>query len=406
MALIQKSDSGILDQLHVKKVINCFGPVTILGGSILDRRITKAMEEISQIFVDMDDLLDNASEKVSRLLGVEAAFITSGAAAGLALSAAGCMTGLDQSKIEKLPDVFDFEKNEIIVQAGQRNTYDRCLRVAGARLISVGIPYLTYPWQLRSALNAKTAAIAHFTLETAWTGVLNMEEVHGIAEEFSVPIIVDGCNEVLPTIATIKKYFERGADLMVLSGGKSIQGPNDTGIICGKKELVQACRMNASPHMNGIGRTMKVSKEQIVGLVTALEIYAESDPYVRLNKWIDKLDFIRKELLDVPGIRIKRSPEQPELSTVPILEIQLDEQELGFNSRDIVKALKGWDPPIVLDIDFWIHFRKQAIFVNPSCLQDSEEVIVANALKRVLTDRTTLKELLSEIPRINAVAYP
>jgi D-glucosaminate-6-phosphate ammonia-lyase len=158
--------------------------------------------------------------------------------------------------------------------------------------------------------------------------------------------------------------------------------------------------------MNGIGRTMKVSKEQIVGLVTALEIYAESDPYVRLNKWIDKLDFIRKELLDVPGIRIKRSPEQPELSTVPILEIQLDEQELGFNSRDIVKALKGWDPPIVLDIDFWIHFRKQAIFVNPSCLQDSEEVIVANALKRVLTDRTTLKELLSEIPRINAVAYP
>ena len=145
-----ESRNEVLGQLGVSKIVNAYGPATILGGSALDSRITKAMEEVSRCFVDMDELLDKVDSKVASILGVEAAHVTSGAAAGLALSAAACMTGLDQSKIEKLPDTADFEQDEVVIQAGHRNTYDRCLRVSGAKLVTAGIPYLTYSWQITS----------------------------------------------------------------------------------------------------------------------------------------------------------------------------------------------------------------------------------------------------------------
>ncbi len=135
-----ETPSDTLSQLGVNKIVNAYGPATILGGSTLDPRITKVMGEVARSFVDMDELLDKVDSKIASILEVEAAHVTSGAAAGLALSAAACMTGSDQSKIEKLPDTADFERNEVVVQAGHRNTYDRCLRVSGARLVMAGIP--------------------------------------------------------------------------------------------------------------------------------------------------------------------------------------------------------------------------------------------------------------------------
>ncbi len=364
------------------------------------------MEEVSRCYVDMDELLDRVNSRIAQILGVEAAHVTSGAAAGLALCAAACMTGVDQSKIEKLPDTSELGRNEIIIQTGHKNTYDRCLRVSGAKLISVGIPYLTYPWQLREAISEKTAAISHFTLGTARPGILELEEVRSLAEEFSVPIIVDGCNEVLPDLGNIAKYFARGTDLLTLSGGKTIQGPNDTGIICGRKDLVDACRANSYPHMNGIGRTMKVSKEQIVGILVALEVYSKIDPQERHMKWRKKLDVIQRELSEIPNVQIKRVPDSPSLDHIPILEIQLDEKSTGASSVEVASALKAYDPPIVLDIDYWKNFRRETIFVNPSCLQESEEFVIASALKSVLTDGALLRRLLSKKERIRASAYP
>jgi len=386
--------------------VNGYGPATILGGSILDSRVTKAMEEVARCFVDMDELLDKVDSRIAQILGVEAAHVTSGAAAGLALSTAACMTGLDQSKIERLPDTSDFEKNEVVIQAGQRNTYDRCLRVSGAKLVSVGIPYLTYPWQLRAVISKKTVAIAHFTIGTARPGLLELEEVHGITEEFSVPIIVDGCNDVLPNLKNISKYFDCGADLLVLSGGKTIQGPNDSGIVCGKKDLVEACRANSYPHMNGIGRTMKVSKEQIVGILTALEIYSARDPNQQYSNWSKKLDVIQDGLRNIPNIQVRKVPDRPDTGTVPLLEIQLDEKAIGASAGEIVAALKAHDPPIVLDIDYWKNFRTQTIFVNPSCMRESDEIIVAGALRSMFTDRPVLRDLLAKKDRIMASAYP
>jgi uncharacterized pyridoxal phosphate-dependent enzyme len=399
---VQSNLSGI----GISKVVNAYGPATILGGSVLDDRVVKAMGEISRYYVDMDDLLDKVNSKIAKILGVEAAHVTSGAGAGLALSAAACMTGTDQSKIEKLPDVAELKRNEIIIQTGHRNTYERCLRVSGGKLVSVGIPYLTYPWQLRNAITEKTAAISHFALGTARPGVLGLEAISSVASEFSIPVIVDACNEVLPDLGAVANNISRGADLLVLSGGKNIQGPNDTGIVCGRKEIVEACRANSYPHMNGIGRVMKVSKEQIVGLLVALQVYSESDPVVRLNKWVAKLDAIRRELSEIPNIKIELVPERPSLSSVPLLEIHLDEPAIGATSLELVAALKSHDPPIVLDIDYWKNFRKETIFVNPSCLQDSEELIVARALKLAISDKNFLRNLLSRKSTVKALAYP
>lgn len=392
--------------LKVSRIVNGYGPATVLGGSVLDPRVTEAMEKISRTFVDMDELLDKAGLRIAEILDVEAAHVTSGAGSGLALCAAACMTGSDPSKIEKLPDTTDFEKNEIIIQTGHRNTYERCLRVSGAKLVSVGIPYLTYPWQLREAITERSAAISYFTLGTARPGVLGLEVVRSIAEESGVPVIVDGCNEVLPDLGSIKKLFSRGADLVVLSGGKGIQGPNDTGVICGRKDLVEACRNNSYPHMNGIGRTMKVSKEQIVGIVAALEVYSKINPIERLAAWTKKVDTVAESLEGVANVKVKRVPESPALDSIPILEIQLDEKAIGASATQIVLALKAYDPPIVLDIDYWKNFRTGTIFVNPCCLLDSEEKIVASALKRVLSDGNLLDGLLAKKNKVRANAYP
>ena len=406
MGQLEVSSERGLAELGISRVINGYGPATILGGSVLDPRITRAMEEISHYFVDMDDLLDKVNSKIAKILEVEAAHVSSGAGSGLALCAAGCLTGVDQSKIEKLPDTNEFEKNEIVIQSGHKNTYDRCLRISGAKLVEVGIPYLTYPWQLRNAISPKTAAVSFFTLGTARPGVLELEEVSSIARESSTPVIIDSCNEVLPDLGIVAKFFDRGADLAVLSGGKTIQGPNDTGIICGRKDLVEACRANSYPHMNGIGRAMKVSKEQIVGILTALELYSRIDPLERHRKWMKKLDVIQDELSGIAHIQVKRVPVQPSLNGVPMLEIQLDEKSLGATSKEIVSALKAHEPPIVLDIDYWKNFRRETLFVNPSCLQGSDEFIVASALKSVLTDGAQLRKLLSKKERVRAIAYP
>jgi D-glucosaminate-6-phosphate ammonia-lyase len=391
------------EKLGIRRVINCYGPATILGGSILDPRVTQAMEKMSRCFVDMDELLDNVNSKIARILDVEAAHVTSGAGSGLALAAAACMTGTDQAKIQKLPDTSNFERNEIVIQTGHRNTYERCLSVSGAKLVPVGIPYLTYPWQLRDAISVKTAAVSFFTLSSTRPGVLGLEEIRAETERFSLPIIADSCNEVLPNLRNVRKFFDKGADLLVLSGGKTIQGPNDTGIVCGSKDLVDACRANSYPHMNGIGRTMKVSKEQIVGLYVALEVYSLVDPEERLRLWTRRLDTIQNAIGDLSNAKVRRIPEKSTSESIPTLEIT----PIGGTSVDeIVSALKAFDPPIVLDIDYWTHFRKDVFFVNPSCLIEGDELIVADALKAVLSDKAVLSKLLSKKSGVRASAYP
>jgi L-seryl-tRNA(Ser) seleniumtransferase len=394
-----------LDRLGVHRIVNAYGPATILGGSILDERINKAMQEVSSLYVDMNELLTKTGEKVAQMLGVESAFITSGAAAALTLAVAGCMTGSDGAKVEQLPDTSGL-KNEVIVQTGQRNTYDRCVKVAGARLVSVGIPYLTHPWEVEAAINERTAAMVFFTLRTARPGILGFEQMSAIARTHSVPMIVDGCNEVLPTLRRVRDYFDRGAGLLVLSGGKNIQGPSDTGLVCGKKELVDACIANAYPHMHGIGRGMKVSKEQVVGLVVALEIYSQRNPEVEYSKWRNRIEYVAGELGGIPNIEVKLTPEKMQLDEIPRLHIRLDEETLGYGSYDVVRAMKAYDPPIVLDIGYWEKIISQTVIVDPMCMRESDEKVVAKALRTVLTDAERLRELCSKPTLITADAYP
>ena len=399
-------DSMILEKFNVRRIVNAYGPATILGGSVLDSRVTAAMEQMSHSFVDMDELMEKSGRIVADLLGVESAMITTGAAAGLALSAAACMTGMDRSKIEALPETLGFQKNEIVVQNGHRNTYDRCLRVSGAKLISVGIPYLTHSWELESALTNKTAAIAHFTIATARPGLIGFDQVADIAKKHSLPLIVDGCNDVLPSLSNFSQFIRDGASLVVISGGKNIQGPNDTGIVCGKEDLVKACAANAAPHMHGIGRTMKVSKEQIVGLVTALEIYSQIDPKTRYSEWEKRLTRIQSELDQIPFVELRMVPEKLDLSKVPHLEIHLDESALGFSAREVVTALKSLEQPIVLDIGYWEKFRSETLFVSPVCMQDGDEVTIATELRRLFKEKSRVRELLARKNGITANAYP
>ncbi|MEM2875386.1 MAG: aminotransferase class V-fold PLP-dependent enzyme, partial [Candidatus Bathyarchaeia archaeon] len=252
---------GVYEELGVRRVVNASGNMTDLGGSLMDPETLEAMNDAAGSFVYMEELMEKAGEVIAEVTGAEKGLVTSGAAAALALAAAACMTGKDLSKVARLPDTTGM-KNEIIIQRMHRNPFDSCVRVSGAKFVEVGHNHGTEPWELEAAINEKTAAIIYFVFDPQ-PGVLPLEEVIKIGKKYGIPVIVDAAAEV-PPVENLKKFIAMGADLVLFSGGKEIRGPNDSGILCGRSDLIEAAALNAFPkHFGwfGIGRPMKISKE-------------------------------------------------------------------------------------------------------------------------------------------------
>ena len=235
------------DTLGVKKLINAEGTLTRLGGSVMDPVVMDAMIEASKYFVDLNELLQKSGEYVANLIGVEASYITSGAAAGLTLSTAACITGTDPARIRQLPNLQGL-KNEVLIQKSHRNGYDHAVRQAGVTMVEFGLIKETYPWELKAKISDRTAAIVHF-LEFENDRNLPLSEVISIAKEMKVPLIVDAAAEI-PPVENLSRFFHIGADLTVFSGGKDICGPQSSGLIVGHRDLIDACaeRQSASQH--------------------------------------------------------------------------------------------------------------------------------------------------------------
>jgi len=378
---------SIYDKLGVKRVINAWGTLTSLGGSLMPSEVIEAMNDAAKAFVNMEELHEKAGKIIAEITGAEAAYVTSGAAAALVLAVSACMTGDDPEKMARIPYIEGF-KNEIIIPLVQDNAYARLMCIPCAKLIKIGTKDGYSLEDIENAITDKTVAIAFvFFTSKHYCDMESLKEVVKIGKKHGIPVIVDAAAE-LPPIENLRDIVATGADLVAFSGGKDIRGPNDTGFIIGRADLIKAIAAHGCPH-GYMGRPMKVSKEQIVGLVVALQHYTPEAVEARRRKWEEMVEYFIKELSSeyVKVEKVTPDPTKHEYSAQgwPRARIIFDEEQLGITAAELNELLRKGNPAI------YAPQSDNQITLNPQCLQDGEEKIIVQRIKSILSKNSAAK---------------
>jgi D-glucosaminate-6-phosphate ammonia-lyase len=374
----------VYQKLGVKPIIHGAGTTTRYSGSLLRPEVLEAMREASQVYVNIDELNDAAGEAIARLIGAEAALVTGGAAAGLVLQAAACIAGDDPARITRLPDTTGM-KNELIIQRTHRFMYDQALRIAGGVLVEIGLGRRTMPYELETAITDATAAVVYLKSPfTSPPGVLSLEEVCQIAHRHGVPVIVDAAS-MLPPRENLRRYLRQGTDLVNFSGGKGIRGPQSTGILAGRKDLIRAAALNASPNQ-GVGRPSKTSKEEIVGLVRALELFLAEDEAAEMRRYRELCQSIVDALSDIAGLRTVVEHDGVN-RIIPQAVVYFESSWNGPSGQDIREALAKGDPHIYIQQGSQQGGYFDEIAIDPINLQPGDEAIIAQRLRQELMRR-------------------
>ncbi len=375
---------GIYERLGVRRVIHASGTTTRYGGSLLRPEALEAMREASHTLVNLDELNAAAGATIARMLGAEAAFVTAGASSGLILQSAACIAGDDPAKITRLPDTRGM-KNEIVIQCAHRFAYDQAYRVAGGVLVEIGLARRTQPHELDDAINERTAAVAYLISPfTSPPGILSLQQVIEIAHRRGVPVIVDAAS-MLPPRENLTKFLRLGADLVSFSGGKGIRGPQSTGILAGRRDLVRAVTLNASPNQ-ALARAAKTSKEEIAGLVVALELFMAEDEAAEMKRYRDVCTTVVEQLADIPGLRVVVE-QDPVNRVLPHAVVYFTEEWSGPSGNAVQVALAKGEPHIYVQQGAHQGGYFDEIAVDPINLQPGDELVVAKRLREELTRR-------------------
>lgn len=364
-----------LKRFGIKPVIKAsYGKMTVLGGSVLSPTVRQAMDDASRYFIDMEDLLNKSGQFISGITGSEDAYVTSGCAAAITLATAACMTGDDVEKMERLPNV-EGMKYQVVIQSAQRYKYDRCITTTGAELVEAGDKSGTSRNQLEAVLNSSTAAL-YYVAPGREIGVLPIEQVIEIGKDRNIPVIVDAAKEVYP-IEHLRKYSEIGAD-MVCYGGKYVGGPSSTGILCGRKDLVDSAKTQGfigfeTSSYRTIGRAMKVDKQNIIGLIVALDEWVNMDHQARIRRYKERMEYIADQLGDIHYIQMNLVG-----NPVTALSIKIDPDGIGKKPNDVADDLKNGNPSI------WINSSDDSVRINAIELVDGDEKIIAQKLRESL----------------------
>jgi L-seryl-tRNA(Ser) seleniumtransferase len=368
-------------RLGVRRLINAASWITVYGGSIMPPAVVQAMDDASRWFVDMHELNRKAGDVIARFTGAEAGLVTAGSAAGMLLEAAACMTGNDPAKAIRLPDTTGM-KNEIIIHRMQRVNYDHNFRAAGATLVEIGNSGNTEEWELESAINENTAAVAYI-YGPRKSGALSLPKVVEIAHKHDVPVIVDAA-AMLPPADNLGRFISEGADMVSFSGGKGVRGPQSTGILAGRADLMEAAYLNSAPNSTSVGRSAKVCKEEIAGLITALEMFVDTDFDVVMADWKAKSIHVADAVKDLPGVRVEIAEPTPDhddaSSNYPRAYIYFEKSWKGPSEKEIRQRLEDGDPTIRVGSAG----PHGGIAIIPVNLQDGDEEILAKRLKEVL----------------------
>ena len=330
-ALGKDSRQNVYTRLGVKTIINCRGTWTYLSGSLEFPEVRAAQREASEYFVNMFELQHAASRRLAELTGAEAGMVTSGAAGAMASAAAACMAGSDPKYIWQLPDTTGLKQEVIMV--GGRSAFDNAIRLTGAKLVLVGTAE-----ELANAINQNTAMIYTTHLGS------DLQTENAVAKKHNIPMLLDDAAGI-PPIANIKLYAQMGLDMYTFSGGKGLRGPQCSGLLLGRKDLIEAAMLNTSPWEGAVCRAMKVGKEEIVGLLTAVETWPKTDIDALNREWHARVERIAKLVETVSGVETDISIPK-DGNRYPTLYISWDEEKWGFTVKDCVQKLRAGDPVI------------------------------------------------------------
>jgi uncharacterized pyridoxal phosphate-dependent enzyme len=363
------------EELGVPTVINCEGTMTVLGGSILRPELEAVMAMAGRHFVSIPDLEVAAGKRIAEMLKLPdgyTALVTSGAAAAIQSGLAGILTGANEALIRQLPDLTGM-KSEVIIQKSHRNPFDHQLRSTGIKLVVIETRE-----QLQSAISDRTAMM-HFSNFANSEGQIKVDEWVKLAKQYNLPCMNDAAADT-PPVSHLWDYTNMGYDLVTFSGGKAMRGPQCAGLLVGRKDLVAYALLNNSPHEDTLGRSQKVGKEEIIGMVKALEIYLKEDHEALTKEWQARLDGISRELTKVPGVNT--SFFTPDIANhVPHVQITWDSR-ISVTPQQVSKLLRNSKPAIVIGGGE----GRPGLQMSSFMLQPGEDKIVAEQLSRVLRE--------------------
>ena len=327
------------NELNVRPFINAAGTFTTLTASLMWPEAVEAMNYASKTFVPLNDLQDAAGKRIAELIGVEAAMITSGAAAALTVGTAACVAGKNPDWIKRIPDLAGTEmKSEVIVQKSHRYGYDHAVRNCGVKMIEVETAA-----DLEKAVNEKTAMMLFFN-DADPRGKIKIEEFIALGKKHKIPIFNDAAADAPPT-ENLSKYSKMGFDLVTFSGGKGLRGPQSAGLLLGRKDLIEAARLNCSPNSDSIGRGMKVNKEEILGMMVAVEMYLKRDAEAEWKEWERRARLITASVAKITAIKSEIYV-PPIANHVPTVRLTWEKAALPLTADDVRKQLREGKPSI------------------------------------------------------------
>jgi len=330
--------ANLYRSIGVKPLINAKGTFTIITGSQSLPEVKKAMEEASRAFVQMDELMDGVGRRLAELTGAEWGIVTAGCAAALTHCTSACLAGTNPERMQRLPNLEGL-KSEVVIPAYSRNVYDHAIRMLGVKIVTVGEAS-----ELEGAFNERTA-MAYILAGPQDDGPLGTRVLAEICKRHNVPLIVDAAAEVL-TIPNV--HLQRGATAVAYSGGKCIRGPQAAGLLLGEKNLLQAAWANSAPH-HAFGRSLKVGKEEIMGMLAATEMWVKRDHPAEWKMWESWLGNIAARLGQIEGVSTHINQPSADLSNrSPSLSIQWDGGRLGITGQELYQLLLDREPRVIL----------------------------------------------------------
>lgn len=368
---------NIYDALSVRRIINADTTLTRLGGSLMPPPVLAAMKEAAGSFVDMHELQQQVGCRLAELTNNEAAYVCTGAAAGLFLSALACMVGSDLPAIARLPNL-DNCKNEIIIHCGHRIPYDLAVRQSGAKLVEIGNAIQTHPWEFEAAITERTAAVLYIAGEHLSHNVLSLPEIIELAHQHNLPVIVDAAAQLPPPENLWHFTRNLGADLAIFSGGKDLRGPQASGLIVGRSDLIAACAAHGAPHQR-LGRPMKVGKEEMVGLLAAVEWYLAQDHAAIMANYEAIVQFWVDAFSNIPGVTARRDFPNEAGRPLPWTLLQVDPTVTGLTAAKIRERLWEGNPRIAVS-----PAGHNGIHLSPNTIEPGEAEIVAEQIKQLL----------------------
>src|SRR5215471_3563180 len=363
----------IYQSIGVRPFINGLGTLTVNGGSLELPEVRAAMDAAAQHMVQLDELMEAVGKRLAELTGAEWGIVTAGCAAAMSIATLACVAGGDPDKHIHLPNMDGLGKDEVIIPKHSRNNYDAAIRAVGVRIIEVNSAQ-----ELESAIGPRTAMIYIFAGPQADAGTPSYDEIMRIARQKNIPVLTDAAAEVL-TIPNV--HLQRGSTMVAYSGGKQLRGPQCSGLLLGRKDLVSAAWIHSAPH-HGFARNMKVGKEEVIGALAAVEAWVKRDTKALWQQMLDQLNHIAKSVSSIPGITTEIREPEGLSNRSPDLNIRWDSAKLGVSGQQLSQILDTTDPRILVGVS---RGAQNGISITAFNLKPGDEKIIADRLHGVLS---------------------